>query len=662
LKRIFALIIILSMTGLLFEMPVYSEAPVSIIVSYKTKDDNIKNGIRKNLLKSSRKQRKIRGGYEVIDFASRSEAEQAIADLKKDKNVDKAEINHTRNLMGVAPDDPLFPYQWGLTYADVLTAWEASVYNHNQVVVAVLDTGVNVNHSELSGRLLTGYNAVDESSDVTDNDGHGTFVTGIIAALWNNSRQIAGVTGPFDVKVLPVKVEDSAGKIYLAYLIDAIYYAIEQGVDVINMSLGGAHYSTVEREAIEAAKAAGITLVAAAGNDGNSTVYYPASYEGVISVGSHDADGQKSDFSNYNEFVDIVAPGSNIRSLSVDESQYGIGGGTSYSSPFVAGIAAMIKALDPSKGYQDIYDILINSAKKPPGQTGRTDEYGYGYADAAAALRSTLSIDYDAHVSLNFDKVHLTEQIPSFNLSADVAGTYTGDLIWYKQGDHVLTCGPSTSNYTVQKATGTGSIDVIAKIPLSENFVKCELSWDSSAPTASLDLALSSVEITGGTLMGEFDSNKKTYLINIESPDEMPCLDVVLSSPGIAYFIKNAEAADTQSTVMLADMQSEVIYTFTPAVLEQGLYPYIVEDDADTTFAVTAYKSSGEDYSFFMICSVYNTMQRTLENMVILPVFVTDGYITEKTSFPVYPGQHVKVMMIKDYTSLTPLCEVMQYQ
>ena len=63
-----------------------------------------------------------------------------------------------------------------------------------------------------------------------------------------------------------------------------------------------------------------------------------------------------------------------------------------------------------------------------------------------------------------------------------------------------------------------------------------------------------------------------------------------------------------------------------------------------------------------MICAVYNTMQRTLENMVILPVFVTDGYITEKTSFPVYPGQHVKVMMIKDYTSLTPLCEVMQYQ
>ncbi len=275
----------------------------------------------------------------------------------------------------------------------IYNAWDTVTANQN-VKIAVLDTGVDRTHEDLEGvNILSGYDAVAKRAGVNgDSVGHGTGVIGLIAATANNGIGIAGVA--HGATILPIKVSSSGSTIYSSDLIAGIRFAADAGAKIINMSVGGYTSSLAEQEAVNYAISKGCILIAAAGNDGNRTYgdqkSYPASYEGVISVGSCNEDGERSSFSQRNDGVDVVAPGENIPLTVVEngESVYRYDSGTSFSCALVSGIAALAVTYNDNSARLNnaefealIIDTLRNYKK---------DFIGYGMINSEAVIKKTL--------------------------------------------------------------------------------------------------------------------------------------------------------------------------------------------------------------------------------------------------------------------------------
>jgi major intracellular serine protease len=243
----------------------------------------------------------------------------------------------------------------GLKMINVQSQWDKGLYGQG-VVVAVIDTGVDYYHSDLMGQVLGGKDFTGKG-DYMDGNGHGTHVAGTIAAS-NKGTGILGVAP--EAKILALKALDDNGEGYMSWTVDAIRYAITQQVDVINMSLGGPHTPDLQR-AVREAVAAGIIVVAAAGNEGDGNesteeLSYPGAYTEVIQVGAVDYNGALAYFSNTNKEVDILAPGVEILST-YPGGKYARLDGTSMATPHVAGAAALIKSA-LSEDYKRDTDIL----------------------------------------------------------------------------------------------------------------------------------------------------------------------------------------------------------------------------------------------------------------------------------------------------------------
>ncbi|WTI19586.1 S8 family serine peptidase [Micromonospora zamorensis] len=273
------------------------------------------------------------------------------------------------------------PDQWHLAFLKVAQAQEIS--RGNGVVVAVPDTGVDP-HPDLSNNLLLGIDTVAGGSGDGQNDSnsHGTSMAGLIAAHGK-----AGNTGALGIapgsKVLPIKSSTSDNFGEADDLAAAIEFSISSGAQVINISSGGASTPRLVR-AIEAAIAANIVVVAAAGNSPHAPVSYPASEEGVITVGGVDRAGLHAAISVTGPEIDVVAPAVDIYSTSYD-GKYSKGTGTSSATAIVAGAAALIRSKYPYLPAREVAHRLTATAvdKGPP---GRDDEYGYGVIDLVAAL------------------------------------------------------------------------------------------------------------------------------------------------------------------------------------------------------------------------------------------------------------------------------------
>lgn len=249
-----------------------------------------------------------------------------------------------------------------------------------RVVVAVVDTGVDVNHPALQGRLLPGYNAVDGSRDVSDREGHGTHVAGIVAGSWDVDQGAAGVA-PF-ATVLPIKAADRNGNFSDGSIANGVRYAVRNGARVINLSLRGSDPLPQTSAAIAEARRAGVLVVAASGNEGQDRVTYPGAYEGVLAVGSS-VNGKRSSFSNGGDRLDLTAPGENVRST--QHGGYGQRSGTSMSSPYVAGAAALVMARNPQWTAEQVKAHLARTATDF-GARGKDRDFGYGEIDLFAAV------------------------------------------------------------------------------------------------------------------------------------------------------------------------------------------------------------------------------------------------------------------------------------
>ncbi|MBI2346301.1 MAG: S8 family serine peptidase [Deltaproteobacteria bacterium] len=284
-----------------------------------------------------------------------------------------AEPNYLTFLAGEPTNDPYFSWQWALAKIAAPEAWELFPASA-PVRVAVLDTGVDAAHPDLFGRVLPGYNAINNTENADDDHGHGTMVAGVIGAGGNNGLGIAGVAP--QVEILPIKVIAQSGEGSYADLIAGIYYAIEHGADVINISAGAYAPSNLLHDALTAAEVAGIVVVAAAGNDATDTPMYPAAYPEAMAVTATDATDAIWPESNYGTHVDLAAPGANIMST-MSGGGYAFADGTSLATAHVAGAAALLLSHAAAQTGADVVSRLLSSAIDL-GAKGKDAAYGEG--------------------------------------------------------------------------------------------------------------------------------------------------------------------------------------------------------------------------------------------------------------------------------------------
>lgn len=308
---------------------------------------------------------------------------KALQALKNDPNVEYVEPNYIATAQ-LIPNDPYYPQTWGPKAIEAEAAWDkVSSTQRAGVTIAILDTGVNASHEDFAGRMVPGYNFVDNTSNTNDLQGHGTHVAGIAAAVANNSKGIAGIAG--GSKIMPVKVLGDNGSGSYSAIIAGIKYATDHGADVINMSLGGPGTSTAMQDAVNYALQRGVHVVAASGNS-NSAVVMPGNLQGVITVGAIESTGTRASYSNYGPQLDVMAPGSQILSTYIGGStKYSTMSGTSMATPFVTGVIGLLEAINPKLSPSAIESMVRQSAKDL-GVSGFDNMTGYGLINTNKAV------------------------------------------------------------------------------------------------------------------------------------------------------------------------------------------------------------------------------------------------------------------------------------
>ncbi|MCB0348402.1 MAG: S8 family serine peptidase [Bdellovibrionales bacterium] len=307
------------------------------------------------------------------DILSNHDDEKMPASL----GVIKGAVESTTTEKSVLMNDPSMKLNWGFDDSLKATinaskAWEIT-RGSKEIVVAVIDTGVDVNHPDIKNNLWTsktgthGWNFVANNADLTDNHGHGTHIAGIIGAEGGNGIGISGVAPKVSLMILKYYDPKAAYNNNLANTIKAIRYATENGANIINYSGGGLEFSKDEYDAINEARKKGILFVAAAGNEksnSDKSRYYPANYDldNIISVTAINTEAKVLDSSNYGAHtVHIAAPGKNIFST-IPGGKYAPMTGTSQATAFVSGVAALLLSSNRSYDYLQVKKQILSTA------------------------------------------------------------------------------------------------------------------------------------------------------------------------------------------------------------------------------------------------------------------------------------------------------------
>lgn len=305
----------------------------------------------------------------------------------------------------ITPNDLLFStYQWNLPAIETELGWNLSK-GSKEVVVAVVDTGVQADHPDLQGQLLAGYNAITNGGAPDDDVGHGTHVSGIIGALTNNEEGVAGIS--WYNKILPVKALDNSGAGTTYSVAEGIIWAADHGAKVINLSLGNYADSQFLHDAIKYAYDRDVVIVSASGNDNTERPGYPAAYEEVIAVAATNSTGERASFSNYGDYIDVAAPGESIASTYPD-NQYAALSGTSMASPHVAALAGLVRSLNPELSNKEVTELLTSNAVDL-GDAGHDKYYGWGQVD----IYKTLQAAGGGQVPLQLFPQHVGKQLKS---------------------------------------------------------------------------------------------------------------------------------------------------------------------------------------------------------------------------------------------------------
>jgi thermitase len=314
---------------------------------------------------------------------------------QNDPTVEYAEPNFIVRAFVTTPNDTDYALQWALPQIHADDAWDIT-RGSAEAIIAIIDSGIDKTHTDLSGKQTAdSWDYVDGDADPDDAYGHGTHVSGIAGANTNNATGVAGVS--WGSKLMNLRVLDAAGSGSTADMNAAIIRAADNGAKVINLSLGSPSYSINGQNAVNYAYGKGCIIFAAAGNDYNTTINYPAGYDNVIGVAAVTKTDTHSTYSNYNSTVDLCAPGgANLGGANDIYSTkrintYGYMAGTSMATPFVSGLAALVRSVHPDWSPAAVYQWLIDASDEL-GVAGRDDYFGYGRINAR---RATLPVEHD---------------------------------------------------------------------------------------------------------------------------------------------------------------------------------------------------------------------------------------------------------------------------
>ncbi len=306
-------------------------------------------------------------------------------------------------VLNQAPNDPRYPAQWNLSRVGAPSAWNqaasrgmsaqgmASLLSRGTPrMVAVVDTGIDDSHPDLNGKVYDGANFVD-GGDYVDDHGHGTFVASLIGAITNNGIGMAGLSP--NVQLLAVKVLNAGGGGSDFGVAQGVVWAVENGAQVINLSLGTFYDSQVMHDAVDYAISNNVLVVAASGNSGSQDLIYPAAWDGVLSVGASTHDDRRAHYSTYNANLSMMAPGGNADGDSTHEilgaepgAVYAFGSGTSYAAPQVAAAAALFLSVNTSASAAQTFAALTGTADPISKQAGRCGQTGWGRLNTARLL------------------------------------------------------------------------------------------------------------------------------------------------------------------------------------------------------------------------------------------------------------------------------------
>ena len=340
---------------------------------------------------------RVVGGIDELDalqvaFPSKAARDAALPVVRRAPGVRAAEAERVFSAHK-NPNDTYLPYQWGLFKIGAMKAWNKETGGKTPVTVAVLDTGVDLKHPDLAGRVIAGDDVVGNDPDPSDDHGHGTHVAGIIAAKTNNRVGVAGMS--WGAKVLAVKVLAANGQGSDCDIALGLVGAADAGAKVINMSLGstGQQCGIVTQAAIDYTRDAGALPVVSAGNSGSAKdgnpVTTPANCDGVLTVGATDPGDKIAKFSTHHPYVDVSAPGVGILSTGYEamtgRHTYVQLSGTSMAAPYVAGLAALLMSRNPAWTPDQVMDRIVKTSDDR-GKRGKDDYFGVGRVNAARAI------------------------------------------------------------------------------------------------------------------------------------------------------------------------------------------------------------------------------------------------------------------------------------
>lgn len=323
----------------------------------------------------ARRVAEVRGlGIKVLEVPTGAEDRVATALMRSGK-VELAERDGIAEGAAV-PNDSHWAKQWGPVKTGSPAAWDI-ITGSSVVIIAVLDSGVDVKHPDLAGRTVAGYDFINNDANPADDQGHGTKSTGVLGAASNNATGVAGTC--WTCALMPVKVLDSSNYGSWSAISNGIVWATDKGAKVISMSIYGKSGSSTLRNAVKYAYDRGVTVVAAAGNDASTALTYPASYPEVLSVAGTDSADKLYSWSQKGSWISLAAPGCTYSTAR--GGGYGSYCGTSAATPQVAGIAGLMLAANPTASRAEIAASLRSTAVA-------ISPLAHGRVDAAAAVRA----------------------------------------------------------------------------------------------------------------------------------------------------------------------------------------------------------------------------------------------------------------------------------
>lgn len=321
-------------------------------------------------------------------------------------NVEFAELD---GIGGVAlvPNDPSIGNCWGLNNTgqfggtpdadiDAYEAWDIFT-GFGNIILAVVDTGVDGNHPEMAGKMVPGWNTYLNNSDTMDRYSHGTHVAGTAGAHGNNAVGIAGVS--WRVKIMPMKVLSDGGSGSEAQCGAGIVWAADNGANICTMSLQYYTGSSTFRDNVNYAWGRGVLLIAATGNSRGRIIAFPARFERCFAIGATNHLDQRPSWSNYGPEIDVVAPGENVYSLTPNNG-YAYYSGTSMATPHTSGLASLLWSFDRGLSGDEVFEI-IRATAEDKGSSGFDEFYGWGRINARFALdRALQDIAFPSSISL----------------------------------------------------------------------------------------------------------------------------------------------------------------------------------------------------------------------------------------------------------------------